>query len=223
MHSFKCFAAELVDTGVLCDAYEANKFTYQPGAGEHCRLMMSLEKMQHWERWKRLRDPSAVQARGFVPAPLNWNEKDDWQLEAELFSGEVMGYQVGGIWRTFTERTSEIFNFADQQLSFPSSTWIILYGNTIVWRIITCSPRDLGFLFFLQHSPENSPQNWFLTISDAPPTVPPLYFDALANQFKGRGWQPLTSTATQPPVISSGCSLCLVRGLQNRVWRLGSR
>lgn len=52
---------------------------------------------------------------------------------------------------------------------------------------------------------------------------PPLFSDALANQFKGRGWQPLTSTATQPPVIPSGCSLCLVRGLQNRFWHLGSR
>lgn len=45
MYSFKCFAAELVDTEVLRDAYEANKFTYQPGAEELHRLMMSLEKI----------------------------------------------------------------------------------------------------------------------------------------------------------------------------------
>lgn len=60
-----------------------------------------------------------------------------------------MACQVGELWRTFTQHTFEIFNFTDQQLSFPSSAWIILYSNTIIWRIITCSPGDLGFSFFL--------------------------------------------------------------------------
>lgn len=100
-------------------------------------------------RWNRLCEPSAVQACGFVPAPLSWNGKDDWQQGAELLSREVMGCQVGGLWRTFTLHTFEIFIFADQQLSFPSSAWIILYSNTIIWRFITCSPGDLGFSFFL--------------------------------------------------------------------------
>lgn len=104
---------------------------------------------------------------------------DKWRTGAEQCLRGEMGYQVGGVSRIFTK--AHIWNIqfnTHQQLPFSSSDWIILYGNTIIWGIITCSPGDLVYSSShcwrrLEHSPESNPENWFLTIHDnSPPRVP---------------------------------------------------
>lgn len=85
-------------------------------------------------KWNRLCDPSAVQAHGFVPASLNWNEKDDWQKVAKLFSREVMGYQVGGLW-TFT------------QDFHPAHIWNIQF----LWSTVIFSKFSLNYPLWQHH------------------------------------------------------------------------
>lgn len=92
--------------------------------------------------------------------------------------GEKMGYQVGESSGIFTKHTSEIFNLAlinsclfqaQIELSYMATPlcWGLLHALQEIWFI------HLAYCWqWLEHSPESSPENWFLTIHDSPPRVP---------------------------------------------------
>lgn len=147
-----------------------------------------------WWTWRKCNtggeetdNPSAVQAGRFVPAPLNWNKKDDWQEGAELFSREVIVRWVGSEGlspSTHLKYSISLINSCLLQVQPElSSTATPLFGGLLhalqeiwVFHFSYCWK-------WRERSPENSPQNWFLTIYDAPPTLPLLFSDAFANQF----------------------------------------
>lgn len=126
----------------------------------------------------------------------DWRVKDGGRTVAERRDRVLGGGDLGDFFHK-----AHVWNIqfsTDQQLPSSGWDWIILYGNAIMLGIITCSPGDLVYSSaycwrWLEHSPESSPENWFLTIHDSPPQVPPLLSDTLANQLKGRAWQLLTS------------------------------
>lgn len=181
LHSLKCLAAELVDSEVPRDACEANKFNCQPGAASLCR--------RHNEPGENVKQGKMKQTLWSISCSNSWISNTSSELKwktwltsgAEQFSREEMEYQFGGVFSgIFTKHTSEIFNLADQQMPFPSLDWIILYGNTIIRRIITCSLGDLGYSSFLLLTttgalPREQPRElisdnpWFT--SSIPPTI----------------------------------------------------
>lgn len=204
LHCLKCLAAELVDTEVPCDAYEANKFHCQPGA-----------ESLYWcsnEPGENVKQGKMKQTVWSISCSTSWltNSSSEPQWKSWLTSGagwtgaeqrlrDEMGYQVEESSGIFTKKHVWNIQFStDQQLPFSSLDWIILYGNAIMLGIITCSPGDLVYsscllLTMTGALPREQPRE---LISDNPwftSSSPPLFSDTSANQLKGRVWQLLTS------------------------------
>lgn len=198
LHCLKCLAAELVDTEGPRDAYEANKFYCQPGAKSLYRC--SNEPGENVKQGKMKQTVWSMScSTSWIPNSSSERQWKGWLTHGRRGQREEMGYQVGECSGIFTKAHVWNIQFStDQQLPFSSSYWIILYGNTITLRIITCSPGDLVYsscllLTMTGALPREQPRE---LISDNPwftSSSPTLFSDTPANQLKGRAWQFLTS------------------------------
>lgn len=202
LHCLKCLAAELIDTEVAHDAYEANKFFCQPRA-----------ETLYWhnnEPGENVKEGKMKQTLWSISCSASWisNSSSELQWKSWLTRrgrGQNCGWEKrwgirwGRAWGFSQKHTSEIFNLAlINSCLFQAQDWIILYGNAIMLGIITCSPGDLVYsscllLTMTEALPREQPRElisdnlWFTSSS------PPLFSDTLANQLKGRAWQLLTS------------------------------
>lgn len=203
LYCLKCLAGELVDTELLHDAYEANKFYCQPGAESLCwcrnepgeNVKQGEMKQNVWSiscstSWIS-NSSSERQWESWLTSEAGWTRAEQW-LRKDGVSG---GGEPGWISQ---KHTSEIFNLAlinscllqaQIELSYMATPlcWGLLHTLREIWFI------HLAYCWrWLEHSLESSPVNWFLTIHDSPPRVP-YSSDTPANQLKGIAWQLLTS------------------------------
>lgn len=201
LHCLKCLAAELVDIEVPRDAYEANKFSCQPGAQSlYCRsnepgenVKQAKMKQTVWSiscSTSRICNRSSeLQLNSWLTSGVGWTRAEQWLRGDREVSGSVQLYTKAHVNIEFS---------SDQQLLYSGSDWIILYSNAIMFGIITCALGDLVYsscllLTMTGALPWEQPTELIFDNPCFTSSGPPLFSDTPANQLKGRAWQLLTS------------------------------